>query len=185
MSGNMRLLVLYGMLLPLGLSAVACVQGGATILPATDSAAFLDQVSRQPAVSQAQAVQGIRLLLGQTDETTFAKALNQLHEQNVRWDVWLISASAQATRGQLAYMAYQVWRTTGAPDKPLPGLTLALFGPSQRYCLRELAYYGYMADGPGCDAVTGMEFVAVLARLDELRQKGKVKAVLAPMEGRQ
>ena len=73
-------------------------------------------------------------------------------------------------------MVYQACHMTG-------GLTLTLFGPSQRYCLKELQYRGLMTEGPSYNMVTGMEYVAILARADELRQTGKVSAVMKKEEG--
>ena len=58
------------------------------------------------------------------------------------------------------------------------GLTLTLTGPSQRYCLKELQYLGLMSEGQVYNGVTGMEYVAILSRADELRQTGQVSDVM-------
>ncbi len=74
-------------------------------------------------------------------------------------------------------MTYQACRIKG-------GLTLQLTGPSQRYCLKELQYRGLMSPGVAYNTVTGMEYLAVLGRIDEYRQTGKV-AGAADREGGQ
>lgn len=73
-------------------------------------------------------------------------------------------------------MIYQACNMTG-------GLTLGLLGPSRRYCLRELQYRGLMTKGLASTKVTGLEYVAILARADELRETGKVSQVMKDPEG--
>ena len=68
--------------------------------------------------------------------------------------------------------------TEAPPEGTCHPDSLALTGPSQRYCLRELQYRGLMAPGIWYNDVTGMEYLAILTRADELRQTGKVSPII-------
>jgi len=140
-------------------------------LAGTDSAAYLDRIAAEPTVSEAQAVRGILLLLGQEREMTFAQAVKELQQRKILPRRWRFSPERPITKGKTAYMVYQACGVRG-------GLTLTLIGPTQRYCLKELQYRGVMSSGVPYNTVTGMEFVAVLTRADELRQTGKVSELM-------
>jgi len=153
---------------PPGAPAIA---NGQAALPGTDSAEYLDDLSSQPTVTEARALEGILLLLGQQQKTTFAEAVQLLIERKIVDAAWDFQADRAMTRGKAAYMIYQACNIRG-------GLMLTLAGPSRRYCLKELQYRGLMSPGLSYNPVTGMEYVAILARADELRQTGKVSAVM-------
>jgi hypothetical protein len=151
------------------------VQQGAVKLSLSDSAAYLDRLSSRPTVSQAEAVQGILMVLGEKKDLSFAEAVGLLRSRRIADPAWTFQPDRAVTRGQVAYMVYQGLALRG-------GLTLTVLGPSQRYCLRELQYRGLMSAGVPYNIVTGMEYVAVLTRADELRQTGKVSEVLIYQE---
>ncbi|MHC4716703.1 MAG: hypothetical protein ACYS5V_07025 [Planctomycetota bacterium] len=165
--------VLFGpaLLLAAGCAQPGSVAGGQTPLPTTNSAAFLDDLSSQATVTEAQAFRGVLLVLGQDRKMSFAQAVKALTDAGIVPEAWDFQADRPITRGKLAYMFYQACNMRG-------GLTLTLTGPSRRYCLRELQYRGFMAPGLPYNRVTGMEFIAVLTRADELRQTGGVSPVL-------
>jgi hypothetical protein len=58
------------------------------------------------------------------------------------------------------------------------GVILTLSGPSQRYCLRELQFRGFVSPGLPYTPVGGMEFVAVLNRAEVYRRTGEAPQVL-------
>jgi len=165
----------------LAFSAVACDGGprelkiadGDAKLTAADSAAFLDGLSGRTRVSEADAMKGMLLLLGEEQETTFAKAVATLKRRGVVSGAWDFQADRHMTKGKVAYMIYRACGVRG-------GVTLTLLGPSQRYCLKELQYQGLMTAGLPYNKVSGMEYVGVLTRADEYRQTGKVSKVLSP-----
>ncbi len=152
------------------------VAGGEAKLRAADSAAFLDELAASPNVTEAQALRGVLLLLGEAGETTFAEAIGKLSQQKVVNPSWEFRADRPITKGRLAYMVYQACAVKG-------GVTLTLLGPSCRYCFKELQYRGLMTPGVVYAPVTGMECVGVLARADELRRTGRVSRVLSPEGG--
>jgi len=133
----------------------------------TDSAAYLDYISSKPTVTQADAIKGILLLLGEKRQMTFAQAVKTLLDKRIVSPNWQFNPTKPITKGQVAYMAYQLCRMTG-------GLTILLTGPSCRYCLKELQYRGIMSPGMPYNSVTGMEYVAILGRVDEYLQTGTV-----------
>lgn len=71
---------------------------------------------------------------------------------------WRGRRSDHLTRGQLAYVACKLLKIQ-------PGLVTGLFGMTERYAHRELAYRELMAGGPDCKYVTGTELVSVLSRV--------------------
>ena len=159
-----------------GCSSRSDITGGQAALPVGNSAELLDKLSSQPTVSQAQAVAAMLMLVGADGPKTFSEGVAELTRQKIADSQWEFRADEAITRGKLAYMFCQACHVQG-------GVTLTVTGPSERYCLRELQYRGYMSSGLFYTPVTGMEFVAVMTRADELRRTGKVKMVLAPQEG--
>jgi len=160
------------------LAPVACqvpeapmIANGQTALPKEDSAAYLDRISSRPTVTEADALAGIFLMLDEPPKATFGEAVKALVGRKIADARWDFQAGREMVRGKVAYMIYQTCKIRG-------GLTLTLAGPSQRYCLRELQYRGFMTPGPVYNIVTGMEYVAILARADELRQTGKVTSTM-------
>ncbi len=150
---------------------------GEVMVGGRDSAAYLDAISSRPTVTEAEALEGILLVLGgQGEKRTFADAVEHLVGQGVVDPKWGHSAEREVTKGRVAYMVYQVCKIRG-------GLTLTLFGPSRRYCLKELQYRGLMSEGLTYTTVTGMEYVAILTRADEHRETGEVSDVLRRQEG--
>jgi hypothetical protein len=129
-----------------------------TSLPAgEDSAAFLD----------------LLLLDGKDDTTSFQQRHDALVERGIVARSWSVYPNRPLTRGRLAYMVYQAMKLPG-------GLILTLTGPTQRYCLRELEYQKFMAQGNLLIPVTGLEFVAVLTRADAYIRNGVYPCEEAP-----
>jgi hypothetical protein len=155
-----------------GCSTGTISEGQATLPAEESSAGYVDRLSSQPTVTQNDAFRGALLLLdGEDQAESFKQRVETLRDREMIDQSWDVKASAPITRGQLAYMIYQVTEMQG-------GVTLLLFGPSQRYCLRELQYAGVIAEGSWFAPVTGMEMVAVLNRADTMIQTGQPPHVL-------
>ena len=157
------------------------VLGGDIKLSGTDSAAYLDDISSMPTVTEAKAMQGILLVPDKSPrgkETTFAEAVAVLKERKIVDANWDFQAGREITKGKVAYMTYQACGIRG-------GLTLTLTGPSRRYCLKELQYRGIMSSGVSYNTVTGMEYLAILGRIDEFRQTGRVAGASAREGGQE
>lgn len=143
-----------------------------TLQTGESSAAYLDRISSLDTVSQNDAMRGILLLLEGKDPTeTFGERVKILTDRGIVSKNWSFNSNRSVTRGKLAYMIYQACNISG-------GVIVRLTGPSQRYCLRELQYQGFISRGAGYCSVSGMEFVAVITRADAFIQTGKVPEVL-------
>ncbi len=154
------------------------VTGGDVRLSGADSAAYLDGISSNPTVTEAEAMKGILLVLDEKRKMNFAEAVAALQERKIVASNWDFQADKAITRGRIAYMAYQAFGLKG-------GLTLWLTGPSQRYCLKELQFRGFMGAGISYNTITGMEYVSILGRIDEFRQTGKVTGASAREGGQE
>ncbi len=139
----------------------------ATFPTGEDSADFLDRISDVEVMDMNNALHGLCLLLEGKDEfSDFQARVDMLKRKGIIASDWPFSANQPLTKGRLAYLAYQA---SGIKEK---GVVLSLFGPSQRYCLRELQYRGMMAPGGESMRVTGMEFAAVITRADTYKRTG-------------
>ena len=160
------------------MGAVGCstpqlnISGQDTALPSDDgSAAYLDRVSSMSTVSQNDAMRGILMLLDVDDANdTFAQRVEKLTERDVVGLSWRFQADRPITRGQVAYMLYQMLDVPG-------GVILALTGPSQRYCLKELQYHRIISSGAAFAGISGGEYIAVLGRADAYAQHGDVPEI--------
>ncbi|MBN1942419.1 MAG: hypothetical protein JW849_03905 [Phycisphaerae bacterium] len=148
--------------------------GSPLVLPAEeDSAAYLDRLSDQNTVSENDAMRGILLLLDGKDEaTSFEKRRQMLAERGVVSGKWTFQKDRPITRGKFAYMIFRAMKLPG-------GVILAVGGPNQRYCLRELEFHQFMAQGFILAPVTGLEYVGVLTRADAYIRTGKLPAEVA------
>lgn len=132
-----------------------------------DSADFLDRASQLEIVDVDNALHGFFLLTdGEDTCSNFQSRLAKGIREGLVPSGWDPSGSQPLTKGELAYMAY---KACGVKEK---GVVLSLFGPSRRYCLRELQYRGMMAQGGTSMRVTGMELVAVITRADTYKRTG-------------
>ncbi len=155
------------------------MQSGQQTLPAGEnSAEFLDRVSVQLTVSQNDALRGVLFLLDGKDEAdNFAQRVENLTGRDITAGSWAFAADTPITRGKLAYMIFQACKMSG-------GVTLALIGPTQRYCLRELQYQGFLTTGVMHTNVSGMEFVAAITRADAYIETGEVPRVISASQYR-
>jgi len=129
---------------------------------AEDSPAFLDRVADRSTVSENDALYGLLTLLDGSDTSAnFGRRWQTAADRKlVNSKCWDADADRPLTRGKLAYMMYQACNMTG-------GLTCTIFGPSQRYCLRELQYRHMLPDGLPSTPVTGSEYVAALHTIEK------------------
>ena len=148
-------------------------------LPAGEnSAEYIDRVASQGTVSEDDAFRGILMLVnGKDDAQTFDDRTKALLERKLVSENWTFRGDRPITRGKLAYMIYQACSIPG-------GVILTLTGPSQRYCLRELQYNGFLVQKSSFyGEVTGMEFVAVISRADTYLESGEIPDILSTMQG--
>jgi len=146
--------------------------GESTLPPGEDSAAFFDRLSSQENVSENDAVRGLLYFVDGKDEAeSFTQRVESLRGRGLVSDAWSFDADRPLTRGKLAYMIYQACDIPG-------GVTLLLTGPSQRYCLRELQYQGFVPPGSGWGPVSGIEYVSVLSRAAAYQETGEIPVTM-------
>jgi hypothetical protein len=58
------------------------------------------------------------------------------------------------------------------------GIMLTLTGPSQRYCLRELQYRGFVTSGIMTTDISGGEYVAIMVRADAYKKDRKLPEII-------
>lgn len=74
-------------------------------------------------------------------------------------------------RGLAAYMFQHALKIRG-------GIAWHLFGPTQRYALKELVHRGIMADGHAQDLISGEELVQIMSQVAQ--RKAKPPSAITP-----
>jgi LysM repeat protein len=99
----------------------------------------------------------------------FDQLARALADRKIIREEWISSPQDKLTRGRVAYMLCRSCSIRG-------GVTMTVFGPSERYAFRECVYLGVWPGGNQRDYVTGGELMGVLkwaADYVEERQKKK------------
>ena len=81
------------------------------------------------------------------------------------------------TRGTVAYALVNILDIEG-------GVTMRLFGPSQRYATRELRYRGLLPESSQNQTFSGGEFVGVIGRAEDFQRSQQSKRAAAPAASR-
>ncbi|HHH75560.1 MAG TPA: hypothetical protein ENL03_00880 [Phycisphaerae bacterium] len=166
----------------LSASLVGCgtgqIQSPQAVLPQEESPGLVDRLSSLETVDENTALRAVLMLVdGKDDCKTFSERIEKLKDRKLVDPKWDFDADKPITRGKLAYMVFTGCGING-------GVTLALFGPSQRYCLRELKYKGIIISGDQAGAVSGMETIAILSRADAYMETGEIPETLNVKGGR-
>jgi len=161
MTGSRRMVM--GMILGgVALAAVAATVRADT--PGDTDAEFFMALSYKQVAMMDDGYKAVALLSrGQFDLRDAAAARDYLVGSKIARSGWPTAADAPLTKGRLAYMVCQALGIKG-------GVTMRLFGPSQRYCLAECQYLELMTGGADYEHVTGGELVSVIDRADQYRQ---------------
>jgi hypothetical protein len=129
----------------------------------TDAEFFMALAYKQVAMMD-DGYQAVALLVrGEFDLTDATAARNYLVERKIARRDWPVAADSPLTRGRLAYMVCQALGIKG-------GVTMRLFGPSQRYCLAECQYLELTVGGATYEHVSGGELVSVIDRADQYKE---------------
>ena len=88
-------------------------------------------------------------------KTSFVEQAQALIDMKIIRSKWTGKRKARLTRGRVAYM---ICRTCGIRG----GLTMTIFGPSERYAFRECRYLRVWTGGSQRDYLTGGELLGVL-----------------------
>ena len=121
------------------------------------------------------------LARGKDDLKEPGKCRDFLLERKIALQKWGLAPDEPLTKGKLAYMVCQALGIKG-------GVTMRLFGPSQRYCLFECEYLELMTGGAPYEHVTGGELVSTIDRADQHKlaeEAEAAKKAAAQAEGQQ
>lgn len=106
------------------------------------------------------------LLLGVADRySNFESQKNFLKEQGILPEKAINAGANEPLRKSAA--AYMFCRALDIKG----GAVMRVFGPSERYALRELIYKQLVAEGPAKKIVSGMELLSILMRASEYKNK--------------
>jgi len=122
---------------------------------------------RKPIAYRYDAAKAIVILMGvDEDRIDLAAQVAYLQEQGFlpRRYSELFDPMEPLRKGVVAYMLREVLDIRG-------GIALHLFGPSERYAMKELAFRGIMAEGNVNDLVSGEELVQIMGQVAALKAK--------------
>ena len=121
---------------------------------------FWDELATRPVVTNNDALYGLLLVSGEDsppasyeDRLAAARALGWMNENDAP------PMNESATLGFIAVAVCDILDLKG-------GLTMHLFGPSGRYCTRELVYREYFPSRTEDQSLSGLEFVDLLSRVE-------------------
>jgi hypothetical protein len=97
------------------------------------------------------------LIRGKEELRSFKEIRASLMNKGIIPSDWMYTAQTPLTKGKIAYMLCKALGIKG-------GLTMRIFGVSERYALRECIWLGLISTGHKNKYVTGPELVAILGR---------------------
>jgi hypothetical protein len=103
-------------------------------------------------------------------EADFAKVRDELAGRGLVDAGWGLAEDANLTKGTLAYMLVKACGIKG-------GATMALFGTTRRYALREAVYVGLLEKGALDEHVGGRELIDAVTLAEVYRTEGSLDSV--------
>ena len=156
MKGIFKFLVLGGALI--GLVAM-------TVNSQAETSYFRELADRK-ATFLSDGFYSVCLLLGVADKyNNFESQKNFLKEQGILPERAINAGADDPLRKSTA--AYMFCRALDIKG----GAVMRVFGPSERYALRELVYKQLVAEGPAKKIVSGRELLSILMRASEYKAK--------------
>ncbi len=131
--------------------------------PSSGSAALARAVLEKQEVSLHDGLQGVILLcVGRRPDMSYNACLKFMSEKQAIQRDWgtRYAHNSPLTRGMLAFMLVRSLGIEG-------GVTMQVFGASQRYALRECNKLGIIEKGSQYSPVSGREFLSILRKAGE------------------
>ena len=136
---------------------------------------FIEHVSEQRIISTNDALHGLFLLVDGDDSA--ADYDERLAEAKRRG--WL-PQDAEPTANESMEVGFAAMAGCAILDEK-GGLTMRVFGPSPRYCARELVFLGILPQRTEYQSLSGLEFIDFLGRLEDgLPERGPSDEVPGP-----
>ncbi|HWB18744.1 MAG TPA: hypothetical protein VG711_00465 [Phycisphaerales bacterium] len=127
---------------------------------------FWDKLQTDRTVTNHDALHALILLAdGEDHSTSFQERVDVAKKKN-----WIsadrqLTANESATVGDISVALCQILDIRG-------GLTLTLFGPSRRYCTRELVYREVIPARTESQSMSGLELLNLIGNAEDYRKNG-------------
>ncbi len=132
---------------------------------------FFRMLAAKPNATMEDAIKAVYMLnVGESasEKMTFAEIRDIMLQKKLIKKSHAKDPDRLANRGQVAYMVCKALGIRG-------GLTMRIFGISERYGFRECTYLGLIPGGSQWDKVSGSELVGILAHAADYREKLRPK----------
>jgi hypothetical protein len=137
---------------------------------------FWHALPERKAVSNDEAFHALLLFADGADPATdYAGRMQTMKERRMLPANFNESAADVARRGTIAYALARALGIKG-------GLTMQLFGTSQRYAVRELQYAGLFPPSSPQQTFSGAEFLGIMGRAEDY-QRNEIEDAFAPAAG--
>ena len=134
--------------------------------PAPDEADFFVNLTMKKLVTFEDGCRGLRTIqTGAYPTETFNKLLTEMKKDKTARKGWKATPDKPLTFGRCAYMLCRMLKIRG-------GITMIVFGTSERYGLRECVHLHLMPTGAGNHHLTGADFLAILSRAQAYKETG-------------
>jgi hypothetical protein len=162
--------------------AVGCaaIAGGLTPRPAcADKNAFFRALHEKPRAEFRDLVAAVHMLARDThEEKPFEQLRAELVVDGLLPEDWTYAPGSPVTRGMAAYGVCAALAKVGEGEHGIGGgLTLRVFGNSQRYALRECLHLGIVMPGSQRQTLRGGELLGILARARSFRKTGRAETL--------
>ncbi len=145
---------------PVGRSVVAELSSN----PKTSELDFWHTLSSRPITTNDDAFHGVLLYLDGADPSLdYATRVNMLKNRGMLPKDFKGNAEEAIERGTLAVAIVKILDLKG-------GLTMAMFGPSPRYALRELEYRRIYPESSEQQIFSGAEFLGIIGKLEDFKE---------------
>jgi hypothetical protein len=159
----------FALLLAL-LGGCASVPAGKSVIsdlstkPNASEVAFWHDVEARPLATNDDAFHGLLLYLnGDDHSTSYDERVSALKQRGLLAVDFHGQADEAVERGTLAVALVKALHLKG-------GLSMALFGASPRYALRELEYRNLFPDSSEFQLLSGAEFVGIIGRVEDFQE---------------
>lgn len=133
--------------------------------------AFLRDLYSTNRATYGDAVRMIHALVtGGTSTAPFAELHQELVKRGIAREEWGPSEGEKVSRGRFAYLLVSALQISG-------GVTMNLFGLSERHALREATYHRLMVGTFSDEYLTGRELIDTLRRAEIFRKEGNLDSI--------
>ncbi len=134
------------------------------------STSFYRDLAKKKAATVEDGYRAICILKAdKNEEMKFEERRDYLVKEGIVPESWSLQPQTELTKGKLAYLVCKALEIKG-------GVIMRVFGVSERYALRELAYLRIMPQKSAHFFVSGTELLAVLSRAARYKTKEPVDA---------